>query len=195
MVRQGRNEQCRCGSGKKAKFCCGSWRSPSPESLDEAFIATALRETHLALVGVRVSGRAEEYLEELVELPGRFPGLGVELPRLVDLDVEALLHSCSIGDGQGLDEALAKVARRFHTASDTRPAGPGSAAPEGRGRTQPFPRCPGYIRPLSHRGGRPCGSRCAPRRSGKDGPRAYGLGLAHRLVALRPGPSPGWSTS
>lgn len=117
MVRQGRNGQCRCGSGKKAKFCCGSWRGPSPESLDEAFIATALRETHLALVGVRVSGRAEEYLEDLVELPGRFPGLGVELPRLVDLDLEALLHSCSIGDGQGLDEALAKVARRFHTAS------------------------------------------------------------------------------
>lgn len=77
-----------------------------------------MRETHLALVGVRVSGWAAEYLDELVELPGRFPGLTVELPRLVDLDLEALLHSFSVGDSQGIDEALPKVARRFHASSE-----------------------------------------------------------------------------
>lgn len=118
MVRQGRNERCQCGSGKKAKYCCGSWHGPSPEALDEAFIATALRDTHLALVGVRVSGRAEEYFEQLVCLPACSPGLGVELPRLVDLDLAALLHCCSIGDGEGIDEALPKVARRFHAISE-----------------------------------------------------------------------------
>lgn len=118
MVRQGRNERCHCGSGKKAKHCCGSWRGPSTEALDEAFIATALRETHLALVGVRVSGLAAEYLEELVELPARSPGLSVELPRLVDLDLEALLHCCQVGHGQGIDEALPKVARPFHAVSE-----------------------------------------------------------------------------
>jgi SEC-C motif len=118
MVRQRRNERCQCGSGKKAKYCCGSWHGPSPEALDEAFIATALRETHLALIGVRVSGLAAEYLEELVELPASSPGLGVELPRLVDLDLEALLHCCQVGDGQGIDEALPKVARRFHAVAE-----------------------------------------------------------------------------
>jgi uncharacterized protein YecA (UPF0149 family) len=56
MVRQGRNERCQCGSAKKAKYCCGSWRGPSSEALEGSFIATAVRETHLALVGVRVSG-------------------------------------------------------------------------------------------------------------------------------------------
>jgi hypothetical protein len=114
MVRQGRNEVCRCGSGKKAKYCCGSWRGPSPDALDEAFIAAAVRATHLALVGVRVSGRAPEYLGELAELPGRCAGLTVELPRLVDLDLEALLHACAIGDDQGIDESLPLVAGRFH---------------------------------------------------------------------------------
>lgn len=118
MLRQGRNQPCRCGSGKKAKYCCGSWHGPSPEAIEAAFISIALRDTHLVLVGVRVSGLAEEYLEELIELPARFPGLGVELPRLVDLDVEALLHCCSVGDDQGIDEALAKVARRFHSVSE-----------------------------------------------------------------------------
>jgi SEC-C motif len=117
MVKQGRNEACQCGSGKKAKYCCGSWRGPSPEALDEAFIATALHETSLALVGVRLSGRAPEYLEELAELPGRFAELTVELPRLVDLDLEALLHACATDDGQGIDEFLPKVAGRFHATS------------------------------------------------------------------------------
>jgi hypothetical protein len=68
MVRQGRNERCSCGSGKKAKYCCGSWRGPSPDALDEAFIATALRDSRLALIEATVSHRVHEYLEELVEL-------------------------------------------------------------------------------------------------------------------------------
>jgi hypothetical protein len=118
MVRQGRNERCQCGSGKKAKYCCGSWHGPSPDALDEAFIATAVRDTRLALIGVRVSGRVEELFEELAELPGSFPGLSIELPRLVDLDLEALLHYCATGDGDGIDEPLAKVARRFHVSSE-----------------------------------------------------------------------------
>ena len=113
MVRQGRNERCGCGSGKKAKYCCGSWRGPSPEALDEAFIATALRDSHLALIGATVSRRVDEYLEELVGLPAQFPGLGVELPWLVDLEFEALLHACSIGDNQGMDETVPEVARRY----------------------------------------------------------------------------------
>jgi hypothetical protein len=114
MVRQSRNERCRCGSGKKAKYCCGSWRGPSPEALDEAFLATALSEARPALVGIRLSGLAQDYLDELVELPKSSPELTVELPKLVDLELEALLHSCATGDEQGIDEALSGVARRFH---------------------------------------------------------------------------------
>jgi len=118
MVRQGRNERCHCGSGKKAKYCCGSWRGPSPAALDEAFIAAAVCEARPALVGIRVSGLAADYLDELVELPKSFHGLTVTLPKLVDLELEALLHSCATGDEQGIDEALAGVARRFHNVAE-----------------------------------------------------------------------------
>jgi hypothetical protein len=48
-----------------------------------------------------------------VELPSRFPGLGVELPLLVDLPLEALLHACSIGYSQVIDETVLKVAGRY----------------------------------------------------------------------------------
>ena len=109
MARQGRNERCSCGSGKKAKYCCGSWRGPSPDALDEAFIAAALRDSRLALIGATTSRRVDEYLEELVGLPSRFPGLGVELPWLVDLPLEALLHACAIGYSQVIDEMVPKV--------------------------------------------------------------------------------------
>ena len=118
MVRQGRNERCQCGSGKKAKYCCGSWHGPSPEALDEAFVATALSDSRLALVGAVASRRVDEYLEALVELPARFPGLGVELPWLVDLELEALLHACAVGDSQGIDESVTKVACRSQAVSE-----------------------------------------------------------------------------
>src|SRR5512133_3608992 len=38
MAQQGRNERCRCGSGRKVKRCCGVRRGPSEAELAKAFL-------------------------------------------------------------------------------------------------------------------------------------------------------------
>ena len=43
MAKTGRNERCGCGSGLKAKRCCGVARGPSGESLAVAWLRNAAR--------------------------------------------------------------------------------------------------------------------------------------------------------
>ena len=81
MAKVGRNEPCPCGSGRKAKRCCGVEGGPSEESLARAFLAHASREAARQL---RQLSDAElgELLEELWELPAADLSLQVELPKL-----------------------------------------------------------------------------------------------------------------
>ena len=81
MAKVGRNEPCPCGSGRKAKRCCGVEGGPSEESLARAFLAHASREAAREL---RRLSDAElgELLEELWELPAADLSLQVELPKL-----------------------------------------------------------------------------------------------------------------
>ena len=43
MGAAGRNERCECGSGRKAKRCCGVQRGPSEADLARAFLASQAR--------------------------------------------------------------------------------------------------------------------------------------------------------
>jgi SEC-C motif len=81
VAKVGRNEPCPCGSGRKAKRCCGVERGPSEESLARAFLAHACREAarklrHLSDVELG------ELFEELWDLPKADLSLQVELPKL-----------------------------------------------------------------------------------------------------------------
>ena len=85
MAKTGRNELCGCGSGLKAKRCCGVTRGPSENSLAVGFLQSVARgvaEDALAL-SEREFGLL---LAELVDLPCLDLSLQVELPR------------CSAGD-------------------------------------------------------------------------------------------------
>jgi hypothetical protein len=78
----GRNEPCLCGSGRKAKRCCGIERGPSEESQARAFLAHASREAAAELRD-RSDGELLDLFEELWELPCVDLSLQVELPKLL----------------------------------------------------------------------------------------------------------------
>ena len=56
MAKIGRNGRCGCGSGVKAKRCCGVTRGPSKDSLAVAFLMGAARDV-AALAGGRGGGK------------------------------------------------------------------------------------------------------------------------------------------
>src|SRR4051812_50094489 len=74
MAKTGRNEPCGCGSGLKAKRCCGVTRGPSKESLAVAFLMGAARD-----VAGLAGGVSERGFAGLLGGLGGFPCLGLSL--------------------------------------------------------------------------------------------------------------------
>ncbi len=110
----GRNEWCECGSGRKAKRCCGVQRGPSEADLARAFLAGQVRPA------ARVLRRcAEDELVELeaemIELPTIDTSLQLPLPRLLTSDVDRLLVAIEEDDLDGIDSALPAVLARVDT--------------------------------------------------------------------------------
>ena len=81
MAKAGRNEPCECGSGRKAKRCCGVKSGPSEESLARAFLAHNCREAARDLRRLSDAELAELF-EGLWDLPAAHLSLQVELPKL-----------------------------------------------------------------------------------------------------------------
>lgn len=108
MASQGRNQPCRCGSGRKAKFCCGVTRGPSEADLAKAFLAGQARRAAGALARFS-SDEFRELHGEMAELPGLHSSLQVPLPRLVTPAVEALLQAVEDDDVDALEQALPAV--------------------------------------------------------------------------------------
>jgi len=82
VAKVGRNQPCPCGSGRKAKRCCGISGGPSEESLARAFLAHASREAAGELRRLPDADLGELF-EELWELPTVDLSLQVELPKLL----------------------------------------------------------------------------------------------------------------
>lgn len=108
VAKVGRNEPCPCGSGRKAKRCCGVKGGPSEESLARAFLAHASRQ---AASELRRLPDAElgELFEELWELPTVDLSLQVALPKLLSPTLDRL--SDAVADGDPDPELLDVVAR------------------------------------------------------------------------------------
>ena len=110
----GRNGRCGCGSGRKAKRCCGVRRGPSEPELARAFLAgevvSAARVLH---------GCSDEELDDLqvamLELPTVDTSLQLRLPRLVTPEVERLLVAIEDDDLDAIDDALPAVLARVDT--------------------------------------------------------------------------------
>lgn len=97
MAKVGRNEPCPCGSGRKAKRCCGVQGGPSEESLARAFLAHASRE---AAGELRRLPDAEllDLFEGLWELPAVDLSLQVELPKLLSPALNRLCDAVADDD-------------------------------------------------------------------------------------------------
>jgi len=93
----GRNELCPCGSGRKAKRCCGIQGGPSEESQARAFLA------HASLAAARELRRLSErelgvLFEELWALPAVDLSLQVKLPQLLSPALDRLCVAVSDDD-------------------------------------------------------------------------------------------------
>lgn len=82
MAKIGRNERCPCGSGRKAKHCCGVGGGPSEESQARAFLSQVSRSAAAQLRGLS-DGELLALFDELWELPCADLSLQLELPKIL----------------------------------------------------------------------------------------------------------------
>jgi hypothetical protein len=114
MPKQGRNDPCTCGSGRKTKRCCGQQRGPSEEQLARAHVAQLARQAVPDLAGL--SDRALDHLwEGLMDLPGVDHSLLVTLPRLIGPDLQRLRESIEHDDPDWGWDALTAVHKQIDT--------------------------------------------------------------------------------
>jgi hypothetical protein len=110
MARYGRNDPCPCGSGKKAKRCCGVRRGPGAEDLARAFLAVEARRALPCLAGLAES-EFRQLADDLLDLPGLDLSLLVPLPNLLTPELARLLDAIAHADAveTALPAALARI--------------------------------------------------------------------------------------
>ena len=115
MAKLGRNQPCPCGSGRKAKRCCGVEGGPSEESLARALLAHASRE---AAGELRRLSDAEllDLFDELWELPSVDLSLQVELPKLLSPTLDQLCDA--VADDDPDPQLLDAAAREIDTPTE-----------------------------------------------------------------------------
>ena len=114
VARLGRNDPCPCGSGRKAKRCCGVERGPSEDSLARAYLSRAGRAAAFDLGSIS----EEEFrvlLDELIELPVRELSLQLELPKLFSPVLDRLLDALEQGDVDAGEAPFGELLARLDT--------------------------------------------------------------------------------
>jgi hypothetical protein len=108
VAKVGRNDPCPCGSGLKAKRCCGTPRGPSEATLASAYVAAAARDAAADLVGLDHLDELElsTFLHEIVHLPELDLSLHVPLPRLLPPPLQRLCYVLETEDLDAFDGAL-----------------------------------------------------------------------------------------
>ena len=114
MGKIGRNEPCPCGSGRKAKRCCGVAHGPAEDELARAFVAGEALVASVRLAGCE-NDEFESLWDELLELPQRHLSLHLTLPRLVTPELERLIEALRDDDAEEADEALDDSLARLDT--------------------------------------------------------------------------------
>ena len=114
MSEIGRNQPCRCGSGTKAKRCCGVPRGPAEAELARAFLATQARQAARRLLCLPTA-ELHDLFDEMVDLPARHLSLQLALPRLLTPELEALRRAVDDDDLDAVDEHLDAALARLDT--------------------------------------------------------------------------------
>jgi hypothetical protein len=114
MNGSGRNDVCGCGSGKKAKRCCGTRRGPSPAELAKAFLADERRKAAMVLLDAD-RDEFDELFDEIVDLPILDVSLQTNLPRLLTPEMEHLRAALDREDEDAFDAAVDTVIDQLDT--------------------------------------------------------------------------------
>src|SRR3954452_521406 len=108
MAKTGRNEPCGCGSGLKAKRCCGVTRGPSGDSLAVAFVMGAARDA-AGLAGGLSEHEFARLLAEVVDVPCLDLSLQIELPKVLSPAVGRLCEAIAQDDELAGDAVIDQV--------------------------------------------------------------------------------------
>jgi hypothetical protein len=105
MAQQGRNERCRCGSGRKVKRCCGVQRGPSEAELAKAFLHQQAQVAALVL-DPRSDPEVVALLDAATRLPTQEVSMQLPLPRLLSSALERLRAAVADDDPDEVTAAL-----------------------------------------------------------------------------------------
>jgi SEC-C motif-containing protein len=117
VAKVGRNEPCPCGSGRKAKRCCGIERGPSEENLARAFLAHAASEAAWELRHVG-EGEFDRLLNGLPELPELDLSLHAELPKLLSPTIDRFMDAFADDDPDAAEEPFAELLGTIDTPAE-----------------------------------------------------------------------------
>jgi hypothetical protein len=113
----GRNESCPCGSGRKAKRCCGQQRGPGEDDLARAYLATHAQHAAGRLRRLH-DDELEDLFDELIELPELDLKLALTLPQLRSPEIERLLDAAANDDIDAGDELIPIITRQLDTPTE-----------------------------------------------------------------------------
>lgn len=116
MAGVGRNQPCRCGSGRKTKRCCGVPTGPSEADLAKAALAATAKPMALVLID-HEEWELAELCDEMLSLPASDLSLLVPLPRLHDAALERLCRVVAEDDLDKIGAALSVVLAQLDTAA------------------------------------------------------------------------------
>jgi hypothetical protein len=108
----GRNQPCPCGSGRKAKLCCGVRRGPSEAELAKAFLAVQARWAAPRLVHFD-EGELQVLWDEMLDLPHKDLSLLMPLPELLTPDMERLCEAFSDDEPDTAEAILPGVVKTY----------------------------------------------------------------------------------
>jgi len=114
MAQQGRNERCRCGSGRKVKRCCGVRRGPSEAELAKALLYQQARTAALVL-DARSDDEVVALLDAAVGLPRQDVSMQLALPGLFSPALERLRAAVADDDPEEVAAAVPAVLAEVDT--------------------------------------------------------------------------------
>jgi hypothetical protein len=109
MAKNGRNQPCACGSGRKTKRCCGTTTGPAPDQLARSWLNTQARQW-APLLADHTEPELDELFDEVTHLPLIDLSLHLPLPRLLSPALERLRRATADQDPDAtLDAAAAAL--------------------------------------------------------------------------------------
>jgi hypothetical protein len=114
MAQQGRNERCRCGSGRKVKRCCGVRRGPSEAELAKAFLYQQARVAAVVL-DARSDDEVVGLLDAAAGLPRQDVSMQLPLPGLLSPALERLRAAVADDDPEEVAAAVPAVLAEVDT--------------------------------------------------------------------------------